>query len=199
VPRGVYVLRSADGGPEAVERFSCAAGATGWRYAATREPGGRVGSRVDLVVDTRWRQVRVELTGGGWTIRGGVTGRELLWVRSGAAEPVEHRATAVGFAAASPGLTVALARTLALSAGSSADLRVVAVDADTLATRDVPQRWQLVSVTEQATETRPLPVERYAVTDLETGETSPLYVAGDVVLDAPGVALEELDGPPTLG
>ena len=191
MPRGVYLLGSDDGG--AVERFSCAAGAAGWRYAATSERG-----RVDVVVDTRWRQVRVELTGGGWTIRGGVAGRELLWVRSGGAEPVEHAATAVGFAGASPGLTVAIARTLALSAGSSADLRVVTVDPRTLATREVPQRWQLVSVTEQATETRPLPVERYAVTDLETGETAQLHVAGDVVLDAPGIALDELDGPPTL-
>ena len=189
MPTGTYELA---GG--VVEHFSCAAGPAGWRYVGT------AGSdRVDVTLDGGGRQVRVELTAGGWTLRGGVAGREVAWVRAGAGEkPVERSAKASGFTGTSPAFLVAAVRLLRLRPGSRARLRLVSVTGAALAARVVEQGWELVAVTSHATETGPLPVGRYRVADLQTGETGEVHVAGDVVLAAPGVELTRLDSPPNL-
>ena len=188
MPRGTYRLASGD------EDFSCAPGPAGWRYVSSW-PGGRL----DLTVDGGGRQVRVELAADGWLLRGGVSGPSTVWVRSGAGEsPVERSAAAAGFAGASPGLLVAAVRLLRLSPGARARLRLVDVGGPALATRVVEQGWELVGVTSHPTETGPLPVGRYRVADLETGEVGEVHVAGDVVLAAPAVELVELASPPSL-
>jgi hypothetical protein len=188
VPRGTYRLAAGD------EEFSCAPGPSGWRYVGTG-PGGRV----DVTVDGGGRQVRVELAAGGWLLRGGVSGRETVWVRSGAGgEPVQRSAPAAGFTGASPGLLVAAVRLLRLSPGARGRLQLVQVSGDALATRVVEQGWELVAVTSHPTETGPLPVGRYRVAELDTGEVGEVHVAGDVVLAAPGVELVELSSPPSL-
>jgi hypothetical protein len=185
-----------------LERFSCAPGPAGWRYAASRhEPGGAARGRVDVTVDGRWRQARVEVRTDGWSLRGGVAGAEVLWVRAGltgAAEPVEHAERALGFAGVSPGLLVATARTLALAPGGTVSVMLVSLSVPTLAARTVRQRWTLLDVAEYAAGEGSLPVERYQVADLDTGVVAEVHVAGDVVLDAPGVELRALEGPPNL-
>ncbi|MEW2354169.1 hypothetical protein [Spirillospora sp. NPDC029432] len=186
MPRGTYL--HLDGGLE--ERFQCAPGAGGWRYVGERSDG----VRTDLVADTRWRQIRVELAGPEWRIRGGVTGRDLVWVRG----DTEHQARAVGFLGESPAFLVALSRTLDLRPGEGASVRLVQVTGPSLATLTVDRRWRLIGVTPYETETDPLPVASYELTDLATGEVAPVHVAGDVVLDAPGIELTDLESPPNL-
>lgn len=183
MPSGVYEL--ADGSRES---FSCAAGPVGWRYVA---PG------VDLTVDGGGRQVRVSLTSGGWSLRGGVAGPSVLWVRSGA-DTAERSETAAGFTGDSPGFLVAATRLLRLTPGARARLRLVRVSGPALATRVVEQGWELTGVTSHPTELGPLPVGAYRVADLDTGEVAPVHVAGDVVLAAPGIELVSLSSPPTL-
>ena len=158
------------------------------------------GGRADLTVDGGWRQIRVELAAAGWLIRGGVAGRDALWVRAGAepAEPAEHSAPAAGFLADSPGFLVAVARSLRLTPGADAVVPLVRLSGPALAPLTVTQRWLLAEITTYDTELAPLPVERYEVTDLATGEPFAVHLAGDVVLDAPGVELTDLDRPPTL-
>lgn len=185
MPSGVYEL--ADGSREA---FSCAAGPVGWRYVA---PG------VDVTVDGGGRQVRVALAAGGWSLRGGVAGPSVLWVRSSPADPgAERSERAAGFAGDSPGFLVAAARLLRLTPGSRSRLRLVLVSGPALATRVVTQEWSLAGTTSHPTELGPLPVARYRVADLDTGSVSDVHLAGDVVLAAPGVELAELRSPPTL-
>jgi hypothetical protein len=75
---------------------------------------------------------------------------------------------------------------------------LVAIEGDALAARTVRQRWSLLDVAEHTTEVRPLRVERFQVADLDTGVAGEVHLAGDVVLSAPGVELNALDGPPTL-
>ncbi|MCP2335304.1 hypothetical protein FHU30_000629 [Actinomadura rupiterrae] len=65
-----------------------------------------------------------------------------------------------------------------------------------MATLTEAWRWRLLSVTRHETESGPLPVEQYEVANLATGEVQHVHLAGDVVLDAPGIELVELDGPP---
>lgn len=195
MPRGTY--RLTDSG--AIESFSCAPGPSGWRYVSTRSGPDGAG-RVDVTVDGGGRQVRVELTGGGWLLRGGVSGRSTVWVRSEATaqDAVERSEVAAGFAGTSPGLLVAAVRLLRLSPGARARLRLVEVAGDALATRVVEQGWELVGVSEHPTELGRLPVGRYRVAALDTGEVGEVHVAGDVVLDAPGIELTDLASPPSL-
>lgn len=185
MPSGVY--RYEDG---RVERFSCGPDDGGWRYSARRSDGGAV----ELRADGLWRPTRLEVTSGERVLRGGAVGPDLLWVTAGA----EHSVRAAGFVGESPGLRVAVARSLKLAEGESADVRLLAVSMPALATRPVPQRWTLAEVTVHDADGERLPVECYEVADLETGEMSPIHLAGDVLVAAPGIELVNLENPPTL-
>jgi hypothetical protein len=223
VPKGSYLH-----GDGVVEEFSCAAGPAGWRYAAVLRSGGDVVGRVDVTLDSGGRQVRVEIVAGGWLLRAGVAGPDTVWRRTAAdaraggeprggsvaggptgagalAEPAggdgatgERSAAALGLTGRSPAFAVAAARRLRLTAGGSARCRLVAITEPALGTLLVDQQWRLVGVTEHPTETAPLPVARYDVTDLATGEIRAVHLAGDVLLGAPDVELTELAGPPSL-
>ena len=203
---GEYLLSDPhDGTPLAVERFRCAAGPVGWRYVATRHlPGtgsqGVVG-RIDLTVDARWRQLRVEVAAGGWLVRGGLSGSGLEWVRraeDGAGEAEEYTEAATGFAAASPGLLVCAARMAALAPGGQVDLRLVALTPPGLAATTVRQRWRLDGRTPHRGEDVELLVDDFTVLDLDLGSGGPVHLTGDVVLAAPGVDLAELTEPGNL-
>jgi hypothetical protein len=173
------------------------------------------GGRTDITVDGRWRQIRVQLTAAGWLVRGGAAGREVLWRRSAAeagsqagaqagsqmgsaASAEEHAAPAAGFLGDSPGFLVAVARSLRLDPGERADVALVRLHGPALAALTVRLRWRLTDITSHETELAPLPVERYEITDLATGEPSELHLAGDVVLAAAGIELAALESPPTL-
>ncbi len=177
MPRGTYELT--DG---VIERFSCAPGPAGWRYVGSSSDG----NRVDVTLDGGGRQARVELAAGA------------VWVRSSGTEAAERSELAAGFAGDSPAFLVAATRLLRLQPGSRARLRLVSVAGNALATRVVEQGWELVGVASHDTGSGPLPVGRYRVAHLETGEVGEVYVAGDVVLAAPGVELGSLDSPPSL-
>ena len=189
VPSGVY--RYADG---RTETFSCVDAPAGWSYAGLRDDG----SRVELTVDSRWRPVRCELSTARWRLRGGSLGRELTWVRSAAdgSDPAEDAADAAGFLAESPAFLVVLPRMLALPLQGSAWVRMVTLWQPLLAPLVVERGWTLEAVEEHATPSGPLVVQRYRVEDRATGEHVVLHLAGDVVLDGPGVTLDELDGAP---
>lgn len=189
MPSGVY--RYADG---RTERFATVDAPAGWSYVGECSDGGRV----ELTVDSRWRPVRCELTNGRWRLRGGSLGRRLMWVRSGldGAGPVEDSAEAAGFLAESPAFLVVLPRLLSLSLKGSAWLRMVTLWQPLLAPLVVERGWTLEAVDDHDTPAGPLVVERYRVDDRATGEHVTLHLAGDVVLEGPGVELEDLEGPP---
>ncbi|MCW2903195.1 MAG: hypothetical protein JWO67_5460 [Streptosporangiaceae bacterium] len=186
MPRGTY----ADPQTGTRETFQCAPGVGGWRYVSERSDG----LRTDLTVDSRWRQIRVQVGSGDVLLRGGLVGRALTWVRAGE----EHTAQAAGFLGDSPGFLVAVARSLRLEPGAQADVSLVQLSGPVLAPLTVTQRWWLTDITAYDTELAPLPVERYQVADLDTGEAQSVHIAGDVVLEAPGVELTDLESPPNL-
>ncbi|MFF2045625.1 hypothetical protein ACFVVX_34920 [Kitasatospora sp. NPDC058170] len=183
------------------ERFSCAPGPAGWRYVSkTYGPDGRVLGTVDLTLDSRARPLRMELRAGGWQVRGGAVDG-VAWVRTDPADPAGELAAeghdrAHGFTGRSPGFLVATARMLRLREGASARVRLVAFTEPVLAPRTFDQGWLLEGVDTHETDSGPLLVERYQVADLETGEQQVVHLAGDVVLAAAGVELEELESPP---
>jgi hypothetical protein len=61
----------------------------------------------------------------------------------------------------------------------------------------VDQSWALVNSETHATDNAPLTVDEYQVTALDTGEQYVVHIAGDVVLAAPGIELEDLESPPS--
>ncbi|MFI2612909.1 hypothetical protein [Kitasatospora sp. NPDC018619] len=202
MPNGRYSLHDPhDHVPLGEERFSCAPGAAGWRYVSkTYAPDGRVLGSTDLTLDSRARPLRLELRAGGWQVRGGAVDG-VAWVRTDAADPggglaAEGHDRAHAFTGRSPGFLVATARLLRLREGASARVRLVAFTEPVLAPRTLDQGWLLEGVDTHPTDSGPLLVERYQVADLETGEQQVVHLAGDVVLAAGGIELEELESPP---
>ncbi|TDE34710.1 hypothetical protein [Actinomadura sp. 6K520] len=190
MPAGAYL--HLDG--ELDERFQCAPGPGGWRYTSRRSDG----VRVDLVTDARWRQIRVELVTPTWWLRGGRTGPEVTWVRAAGETGTERAERAAGFLADSPGFLVAIAHSLELAENAQADVRLVQLNGPSLAPLTTTWRWQRSGTAYHETDTEPLPVARYEVTDLATGEIETVHLAGDVVVAAPGIELTELESPPNL-
>ncbi|WP_431044091.1 hypothetical protein ACQUSR_20790 [Streptomyces sp. P1-3] len=216
MPRGRYSLHDPhDHTPLGEEHFHCAIGPSGWRYVSqltapspTVPPGTEAGGAaprstpvgsVDLTIDERGRPIRLELHAGGWQVRGaaldGVT-----WVRT---DPSGEHATegnvpAQAFTGASPAFLVATSRLLRLEPGAPATrVRLVSFTAPVLAPRTLDQSWALLDRTAHAADIGPLMVEEYQVSALDTGEQYSVHIAGDVVLSAPGIELEDLDIPPS--
>ncbi|GAA0548464.1 hypothetical protein [Actinomadura livida] len=190
MPAGAYLHLEG----EIEERFQCAPGPGGWRYTARRSDG----VRVDLVTDARWRQIRVELVTPTWWLRGGLTGPKLAWVRAAGETGTEHTERAAGFLSDSPGFLVAIAHSLALDENAETDVRLVQLNGPSLAPLTTTWRWHRSGTAVYETDTEPLPVAQYEITDLATGEIEAVHLAGDVVVAAPGIELTELESPPNL-
>ena len=134
-----------------------------------------------------------------WQVRGaaldGVT-----WVRTDptGAHATEGNVPAHAFTGTSPAFLVATTRLLRLTPSSAATrVRLVAFTDPVLAPRTVDQSWSLLKSEAHATDNGPLTVDEYQVTALDTGEQHTVHLAGDVVLAAPGIELEDLETPPS--
>ncbi|NJQ02700.1 hypothetical protein [Streptomyces zingiberis] len=201
MPRGRYSLFDPhDHTPLGEEHFHCAPGPSGWRYTArTTIPSGGPAGSVDLTTDQLGRPIRMELRAGDWRVRGAALDG-LTWVRTdpGGVHATEGHVRAQAFTGTSPAFLVATARLLRPAPGAPAvRVRVVALTDPVLAPRTLDQSWALARSETHPTDNGPLIVDEYQVTDLDTGERRPVHIAGDVVLAAPGVDLEELDSPPS--
>ena len=154
---------------EVVERFTV----DGDRYVGFRDDGDRVeldGDRVVALHD-------------GWQVRGGRVGPEVLWRRG----EEEHRAQAAGFTGSSPAYDVQVARALGLQVGESRRLRLVEISEPVGAARTVEQSWARVEAQEAD-------LERYDVTDLQTGERWVVHLSGGVLVSREGARGAYLDG-----
>lgn len=201
MPRGRYSLHDPhDHTPLGEEHFHCAPGPSGWRYVSqTTTPSGDHAGSVDLTLDQLGRPLRLELRAANWQVRGaaldGVT-----WVRTDPAgeHAQEGNVAAHAFTGASPAFLVAISRLLRPAPGHPATrVRLVAFAPPVLAPRTLDQSWALVDSETHATDSGPLTVMNYQVNDLETGEQHTIHLAGDVVLAAPGIELEDLETPPS--
>ncbi|MER7177173.1 hypothetical protein [Streptomyces mesophilus] len=202
MPRGRYSHHDPhDHTPLGEEHFHCAPGPSGWRYVSQlTSPSGDFTGSVDLAVDELGRPIRLELHASDWQVRGaaidGVT-----WVRT---DPTGEHATegnvrAHAFGGASPAFLIATARLLRLTPESpSKRVRLVRFTDPVLAPRTLDQSWSLLKSETHATDNGPLAVDEYQVSDLDTGEQHAVHLAGDVVLAAPGIELEDLESPPSV-
>ncbi|MFF7365978.1 hypothetical protein [Streptomyces sp. NPDC008125] len=201
MPRGRYSLHDPhDHTPLGEEHFHCAPGPSGWRYVAgrTAPSGDHLGS-TDLALDELGRPIRLELHAGGWQIRGAAL-EGVTWVRTDptGTEATEGNVRAHAFSGTSPAFLVAVTRLLRLTPGSpETRIRLVTFTDPVLAPLTVDQSWALVDSEAHPTDNGPLHVDTYQVSDLNTGERHTVHLAGDVVLAAPGIELEDLESPPS--
>ncbi|MFJ3812599.1 hypothetical protein ACIPWE_40350 [Streptomyces sp. NPDC090073] len=201
MPTGRYALFDPhDHTPLAEEHFQCAPGPSGWRYVSRlTTPAGNDHGSVDLALDDLGRPIRLELRAGGWQVRGAAVDG-VTWVRT---DPTGDQATegnvrAHAFTGTSPAFLVATARLLRLTPSIGATrVRLVAFTDPVLAPRTLDQSWALIDSEAHTTDNGPLIVDEYQVTALDTGERHSVHLAGDVVLDAPGVELTDLRTPPS--
>ncbi|OII64892.1 hypothetical protein BJP40_18975 [Streptomyces sp. CC53] len=201
MPRGRYTLHDPhDHAPLGEEHFHCAPGPTGWRYVSqTTTPSGDHAGSVDLTIDDLGRPLRMELHAGGWQVRGAAL-EGVTWVRTDptGAHATEGNVRAHAFTGTSPAFLVATSRLLRLTPDSGATrVRLVAFTDPVLAPLTVDQSWALLNSEAHPTDNGPLIVDAYQVTALDTGEQHMIHIAGDVVLSAPGVELEDLQSPPS--
>ena len=199
MPTGTYEHTGASGVLRLLERFRCAAGGAGWRYTSQLSTGdGRDAGSVDVTLDVHGRQLRVAIVCGGWTVRGGVSGAELRWVRDpaehGGAETQEHRERAAGFTGISPALLIATAA-LVPRTGEPFRVRLVALS-DVLGARRLDQQWRLTGIESHRVDGAALHVSAYERTDLDTAESQPVHIAGDVLIATTSIGLAALDSPP---
>lgn len=201
MPRGRYSHHDPhDRTPLGDEHFQCATGPSGWRYhSRLTSPSGAPAGSVDLTLDELGRPLRLELRTPTWQVRAaaldGVT-----WVRSDpeGTEAQQGNAAAQALTGASPAFLVAAARLLRPQPGQPPTrVRLVAFTPPVLAPRTLDQAWSLLTTEAHPTDNEPLTVEHYEVSDLQTGEQQQVHLAGDVVLAAPGIELEELESPPS--
>ncbi|WP_037910291.1 hypothetical protein [Actinacidiphila yeochonensis] len=201
MPRGRYSFHDThDHTPLGEEHFHCATGPSGWRYTAqTTAPAGDHTGSIDLTIDDLGRPIRLELLSGSWQVRAAAVDG-VTWVRT---DPTgehaqEGNAPAHAFTGVSPAFWIATARLLRLGPGGPATrVRLVSFQAPVLAPLTVDQAWSLLDRTAHTTDSGVLAVDNYRVDDLATGDRHDVHIAGDVVLAAPGVELEELDTPPS--
>ncbi len=201
MPRGRYSLHDPhDHTPLGQEHFQCATGPSGWRYVSQiTTPSGDHSGSVDLALDELGRPIRLELHASNWQVRG-VALDGVTWVRT---DPTgehaqEGNVAAHSFTGGSPAFLIATSRLLRVASGAPATrVRLVALTPPVLAPRTLDQSWALIGTESHATDNEPLVVQNYQVGEVDTGEQHPVHIAGDVVLAAPGIELEELESPPS--
>ena len=172
--RGTYLLSGHDG-PYALERLSCEASDGGWTCDAIRSDpaSGAPLGRLHLRVDPSGTTTRLHVEAGGWVLRGGCVGSDVLWRRG----EQEHEVAASGFVGTSPAYALALVRRLALEVGERRRVRLVAVTEPVLATRLVDQAWTRVGQ------------DRWQVEDLATGERREVVIEDGLVVAGTGLTL----------
>lgn len=197
---GVLACRGVVGGPGLREAFRCGGVAGGgWHFQSELSTSdGRTAGSVDVTIDGIGRVLRLDLTAGEWSLRGGSAGSELLWVRRPTGAPerpsVEQREKAHGFRWPGAGSLVAAAA-LTATDGTPTRLRFLALS-DVLGVTRRDEQWTLVGQRTHRAGGSELKVTTYEVVVLDTGHRSLLRMAGDVVLAADGCELLELDSPP---
>jgi hypothetical protein len=179
MPVGRYTIIGDDGSPVGTEAFRCAPGPLGWRYVSEIETieHGDHRETVDVAVDASWRIARLRIETGEHSV--------LLEPREGALAgsmdgvPVEF---AWGPDDHLDYLTPVTNLITARRLTGTAEIDVLFLAPVTLEPSRVRQRYEHVGVDTAETPVGRFEATRWRYTALDSGWTSDLWVAGDVVV-----------------
>ena len=175
MPLGRYTVLGDDGEPVGTEEFRCAPGPMGWRYFGEVQTDHH--EIVDLAVDADWRIARVRIDTGDHDI--------LLEPRDDALTGYrDRRETEIPYGREdhldyfTPATNAVTVRRL----GATAEIDVVYLEPVTLTPSRVRQRYERLGLETVATPVGRFEADRWRFTDVATGWTADLWVAGDVVV-----------------
>ena len=180
MPQGRYMVIGDDGASVGTESFRCAPGPMGWRYVsevATNEHGPHRAD-IDIAVDAEWRIVRVQVRteqGHGLLLEprdGKLTGQRDGEALTFGWSPTAH------LDYLTPATNLITCRRLP----ATAEIDVVYVDPFSLEPTRERQSYELRGPEPVETDVGRFEATRWRYTSLESGWTSDLWVAGDVVV-----------------
>lgn len=179
MPVGRYTIIGDDGSPVGTEGFRCAPGPLGWRYFSEIETveHGEHRETVDVAVDATWRIARLRIETGAHqillepraeTLSGSMDGEpfELAW------GPDDH------LDYLTPVTNLLTTRRLT----GTAEIDVAYLAPVTLEPSRVRQRYERIGAETVETPVGRFDATRWRYTALDSGWTSDLWVAGDVVV-----------------
>ena len=179
MPSGRYAVRGRSGDVVGTEDFRSAPGPMGWRYVSeihTDEPTPH-GEIVDVAVDDEWRIVRARIDNDEHSIVLEPRDRSLTGMRDG-----EQVQIAWGPDVHLDYLTPAMNAITAKRLEGTTDIDVVYLEPVTVEPTLVRQRYELLGSEEVETPVGRFKSLRWRYTALESGWTSDLWVAEDVVV-----------------
>jgi len=175
MPSGRYIVLGENAEPEGEESFRSAPGPAGWRYVAEITGAGE--GAVDLVADAGWNVVRVRFRSPGGELLLEPRGDRLVGRRGD--EPFQQPwRPELHVDVFSPVTNLVTVKRI----GATADIEVLYVQRDTLETSLVRQRYELMGDEQVETVVGRFAATRWRFTALDSGWTSDLWVAGDVVV-----------------
>ncbi len=181
---GRYTVMDGDGNPVGTEGFRCAPGPMGWRYfsdirTTVPEPHHEI---VDLAVDAAWRPVRMRIDTSSHEILLSAEGNLLTGFRD--RRPLEIQwgpQTELDYL--SPAFNAVTANRLR----ATAEIDVVFLETVTCEPRTERQLYELLGDEEVTTPVGRFAARRWRYTQLSTGWSRELSVAGDVVVAYQGL------------
>ena len=179
MPQGRYTVLGDGGKPAGTESFRCAAGPMGWRYFSDVDTTDPAPHRevVDVVVDADWRIARVRLDTGEHDLllepRGGV----LAGYRDGIEIEIEWGPD-VHLDYFTPATNAVTTKRLA----ATSEVGVVLLEPVTLEASRTEHRYELRGPDRVVTPSGTFEAVRWTFTALDSGWTSDLWVAGDIVV-----------------
>jgi hypothetical protein len=179
VPAGRYAVRGRSGETVGTEDFRCAPGPMGWRYVSEIDRDEPVPHHetVDVAVDAGWRVVRARIDTGEHSILLEPRGDALVGARDGE-EIMVPWGPETHLDYLSPAFNAITAQRLQ----GTTEIDVVYLEPMTLEPTTTRQRYGLVGEEQVETPVGVFDAVRWGYTALESGWTSELWVAGDVVV-----------------
>jgi len=174
-----------EGHPRGTERFRCAPGPAGWRYFSEIETSEPVQHRetVDLTVDSAWRPHRLRVDTGEHLLQMAPAGDRL----KGHLDDEELDlgwGPEVELDYLSPCFNAVTANRLG---DTSAEIQVAWFDPYTCEPRGVRQRYERLGEGSVTTPVGTFDAVRWRYSSIPEGFTRDIWVAGDLVVDYPGV------------
>jgi hypothetical protein len=179
MPQGRYRVLGDRGEPIGTEDFRCAPGPMGWRYVSeiSTDEHGPHHAVMDIAVDASWRIVRARIETPAHRLLLEPRGDSIVGERDG--EPLElpwGQDTHLDY------LTPATNLITCHRLGASDEIDVVFIDPYSLEPRGERQRYDLLGSDEVDTPVGRFAADRWRYTALDSGWTSLLWVADDVVV-----------------